>query len=368
MALAAESLGISRATAYKWLRRHRLESRLGPLLIRTHVGDYGEMRRLTHRGANPPSATSPLDSLAAAVAHGARRLDVPTGAHVVLAVSGGPDSMALLHGAARAEAGWHLTVAHLDHALRPESDDDATFVTDAAVALGLPSATRRTDVAALARDERRSTEDAGREARYRFLAELAGRNGLVMTAHTADDAAETVLLNLLRGAGLAGATGIPARRGNVRRPLLAERRATVRGWLDAAGIAYRDDPTNADPAFLRNRVRAELLPVMEALRPGAVDALTRFARLSADDDAVLNLIAAGEVAQRRTDDGAIDWRDPPTRALARRVLRLAIGEPPPALERIEALIDAAEGARGGLRIELGGGRAARVRKREIVFE
>ena len=195
-------------------------------------------------------------------------------------------------------------MAHLDHALRPDSADDAAFVTAAAAALGLASAMRRTDVAALARTEGRSLEDAGRAARYRFLAEVAGADGLVFTGHTADDAAETVLINLLRGSGLAGAAGIPARRGNVLRPLLGERRATLRGWLDAAGIAYRDDPTNADPAFLRNRVRGELLPLLEALRPGAIDALTRFARLASDDDALLDLIAAGgagAAARRRRE-------------------------------------------------------------------
>ena len=114
--------------------------------------------------------------------------------------------MALLHGAARlVETGaraWQLTVAHLDHGLRAESADDATFVTHAADALELPWELRRTDVAALARVEGRSIEDAGREARYRFLEEVAADDALIATAHTADDAAETVLLNLLRGSGL----------------------------------------------------------------------------------------------------------------------------------------------------------------------
>jgi tRNA(Ile)-lysidine synthase len=286
----------------------------------------------------------------------------------VLAVSGGADSMALLHAAARAPARWRLTVAHLDHALRPDSADDAAFVAAAAATLGLALATHRTDVAGLARSESRSLEDAGRVARYRFLAEVAGADGLVFTAHTADDAAETVLINLLRGSGLAGAAGIPARRGNVLRPLLGERRATLREWLDAAGIAYRDDPTNDDPAFLRNRVRRELLPLLEALRPGAVDALTRFARLAADDDALLDLIAAGELARRRGADGSIDWHEAPARPLGRRIARLAIGEPAPSAERVEALLDAAEGGRGGVRIELGGGRVGSVRERRLRLE
>jgi tRNA(Ile)-lysidine synthase len=312
------------------------------------------------------------DELAGIVARGAEHLGLPLDEPLVLAVSGGADSMALLHGAARvsrAEApDWHLVVAHLDHGLRPDSVDDASFVADAAAALGLPFEIRRTDVAALARAEGRSIEDAGREARYRFLEEVAPDNALIATAHTADDAAETVLLSLLRGAGLAGARGIPARRGRVVRPLLGERRATLRALLDAGGIAYRDDPSNADPAYLRNRVRGELMPLLEELRPGAVERIGRFARLAAADDALLDDLAAAELARRTGDDGTVDWRDPPDPALGRRILRLAVGQPTPSAERIEALVDAAGGDRGGVSIELGAGRVASVRGRRVRIE
>jgi tRNA(Ile)-lysidine synthase len=322
-------------------------------------------------GSNPPSATTPLalDALASAVGVGARALDVPKDAAIVLAISGGPDSMALLHGAARlvrtAGVAWQLSVAHLDHGLRADSATDATFVADAAAALGLPAAVRRTDVGALARAEGRSIEEAGRDARYRFLDEVASDDALIATAHTLDDAAETVLLNLVRGSGLAGAAGIPARRGRVIRPLLGERRATLRALLDGAGLTYQLDPSNEDPAFLRNRVRAELVPVLEHLRPGAIDRIGRFARLSADDDALLDEIAAAELARRTAGDGGIDWREPPPPALGRRILRLAIGPPAPKAERVEALLEAAAGDRGGIEIELGGGRAASVRLRRV---
>jgi tRNA(Ile)-lysidine synthase len=291
----------------------------------------------------------------------------------VLAVSGGADSMALLHGAAElvraSRCAWRLSVAHLDHGLRDDSADDATFVADAARDLDLRSDVRRTDVAALATERGISLEEAGREARYAFLADLAERDdALVATAHTLDDASETVLINLVRGSGLAGARGIPARRGRVVRPLLGERRATLRGLLDAAGLPYHDDPTNADPAYLRNRVRAELLPLMESLRPGAVEGIARFARLAADDDDLIDALASAELARRHAPDGAIDWQDPPPRALGRRVLRLALGEPAASAERIEALLGAAEGSRGGLTIELGAGRSASVRERRITFD
>jgi len=319
------------------------------------------------RHANPPSATTPSAQLAAAVERGAAALGIPDDATLVLAVSGGPDSMALLHGAAAAGR-WDLVIAHLDHGLRPDSADDARFVADAAAALGLPCEVRRTDVGALARDEGRSIEDAGREARYRFLADVAPDGALAATAHTLDDDAETVLLNLLRGSGLAGVAGIPGRRGRIVRPLLGERRSRLRELLDAAGLAYRIDPSNADPGFGRNRVRAELLPLLEGLRPGAVERIARFSRLAAEDDALLDELAATELARRLAPDGTIAWRDPPSRALGRRVLRLAAGDPAPSAERIEALLDAAEGDRGGVRIELGGGRVASVRERRIGLE
>jgi tRNA(Ile)-lysidine synthase len=321
-------------------------------------------------GSNPPSATNaaPLDELAAALDRGARALEIPDEADLVLAVSGGPDSMAMLRAAARlvqTGAGhWHLTVAHLDHQLRTASADDAAFVADAATALGLPVKIGRTDVSALARAERRSVEDAARHARYRFLEEVAPRGALIATAHTFDDLAETVLLNLMRGSGLTGARGIPARRGRVIRPLLGERRATLRTLLDAAGIGYSVDSSNEDPAHLRNRVRHEVLPLLEELRPGALDRIGQFARLAADDEAILEGLAAGEL-RRRVVDGEIDWHDPPPAAIARRVLRLAIGGSAPSAERIEALLEAAEGDQGGIRVELGGGRTASVSRRRI---
>lgn len=320
---------------------------------------------------DPVDEQQALEGLARSVDRGAASLSIEDDAELVLAVSGGPDSMALLLGAAqlvRTDARrWRLVVAHLDHALRPESADDAAFVADAAADLGVRAEVHRTDVAALARAEGASIEEAARGARYRFLEEVAPPDALIATAHTADDAAETVLINLLRGSGLAGMAGIPARRGRIVRPLLGERRAPLRAMLDAAGVAYRLDPSNDDPAFLRNRVRREVLPLLEELRSGAVERIGSFSRLAAEDDALLDELAGAELARRRAADGSIDWRDPPVAALARRVLRLAIGDPAPSAERIEALLGAAAGERGGVRIELGGGRAASVRQRRITF-
>ena len=315
-----------------------------------------------------------LRPIRAALADGAARLTILDGAAIVLAVSGGPDSTALLHGAAALapDHGWRLIVAHLDHGLRSTSADEAAAVAAIAAGMGLPAEIRRVDVAALASTEHRSLEDAGRQARYRFLEEVAaglGPGALIATAHTADDVAETILLRLARGSGLRGLRGIPARRGRIVRPLLGVRRSVLRSALDSAGITYAVDPSNADVAHARNRVRAELLPALERLNPAAVEALVRFGRLAADDDDLLDALAATELARRRSgDDGSLDWHHPPLRALGRRVLRLAIGDPAPSVERIEALLDAAEGPRGGVLIELGGGRRGSVRGRHIRLE
>lgn len=315
--------------------------------------------------------TGLLAPITDALADGAARLGIPDGAAIILAVSGGPDSTALLHGAAALapDRGWRLTVAHLDHGLRPTSADEGASVAAAAASLGLPVEVRRVDVAALAAAEHRSLEDAGRQARYRFLEEVAAARApeaLIATAHTADDVAETILLRLVRGSGLRGLRGIPARRGRIVRPLLHARRAELRAALDAAGVSYVIDPSNTDVAHARNRVRAELLPAIERLNPAAVGVLTRFGRLAAADDDLLDALAAAELAQRRDpDDASIDWHRPPARALGRRILRLAIGDPPPSAERVEALLDAAEGPRGGITIELGAGRVGSVRGRRI---
>ena len=324
-------------------------------------------------GSNPPSATNPsspgpmqaapMSALVAALEAACLRLGVTDGADVVLAVSGGPDSMALLHLAIAASPahGWRLCVAHLDHGLRAGSEGDARFVADAAAALGLTAHLRRTDVAALATERGEGIEEAGRQARYAFFEEVArsiGPDALVMTAHTADDQAETVLLHLSRGTGLAGLAGIAARRGRILRPLLDMRRATLRDALDRAEIQYRIDPSNADARFRRNRARAGLVPALEELHPGAVESLASSAARAADEDRAMDALTAADLAARRSADGAISWRPEPAPAIGRRLVRLAAGAPAPSAERVEALVSALGERRGGRVIELGGGRRA----------
>ena len=307
-----------------------------------------------------------MAALAARVEAFLVRLDVPDGAPLVLAVSGGPDSMALMHVVVEAARGhaWGPHVAHLDHGLRSDSAQDAQFVTDAASQLGLEVTIHKTDVAALAVERGDGLEEAGRVARYAFLEEVAAASGpdaVVLTAHNADDQAETVLLHLARGTGLAGLSGIAERRGRILRPLLGERRASLRQALDSAGIRYRIDPSNEDPRFSRNRARADLLPAFEGLHGRAIEAVSRMALQAADDDRLLDALALTVLATRRSADGWIDWRPALPRAIAARMVRAAAGVPAPSSERTEALVAAGNEGRGGRAIELGSGRSAMLR-------
>lgn len=189
---------------------------------------------------------------------------IPPGAHVLAAVSGGSDSTALLlalHG-----SGVRVTAAHYDHALRPGSEADARHVAELCGSLGVPLiAERRTQAPA-----RGSRQAAARRLRYEFLDRVRGRAGaeLVALGHTADDVVEGVVLHLLRGCGLAGMRGMPARRGYWVRPLLGAWRADLRAALRASGIGWLEDPSNQDARYARSRVRHELLPRLERDRPG----------------------------------------------------------------------------------------------------
>ncbi|MCC7417016.1 MAG: tRNA lysidine(34) synthetase TilS [Acidobacteria bacterium] len=188
---------------------------------------------------------------------------------VVLAVSGGSDSIALAHLMRALAAGGALKiagVAHFNHQLRPAADDDERFVREAAAALGWPFVVEREDVAARARAARRSVEHAAHVARHAFFERACDRlNGeVVALGHTRDDQAETFLLRLLRGAGARGLGSMRPRRGRLVRPLLACRRAELRAWLDRGRIGFVEDASNADVSIPRNRIRAELVPLLEA--------------------------------------------------------------------------------------------------------
>lgn len=205
---------------------------------------------------------------------------LPPGSRVLCALSGGADSMCLLHMLSQRKD-LSLTAAHFNHQLRgPESDEDEAFVRDVCARWGIPLTVDRGDVGALAQREGLSTEEAGRILRYAFLEEAARKEGcdLIATAHNADDNAEAMLLSLIRGTGLAGLSGIPPRRGNIVRPLLSFTRSEILAYLEEHNIPHREDSSNADEAYARNRLRAQVMPVLRQLNPRASEHILQTAR------------------------------------------------------------------------------------------
>lgn len=232
---------------------------------------------MSHSG----SGADPRVTFPAAVRANLDRLRGSASGPGVVAVSGGADSVALLRALADDPPVSDLIIAHLNHRLRgAESDADAAFV--AGLFPNLPHRTESIDVAAAARGD--NLEDTARRVRYDFLARVAHEAGAawVATAHTLDDQAETVLHRLIRGTGLRGLRGIAECREltpgvRLLRPILTLSRADVIAYLRALGQAWREDATNRDPAFTRNRIRHELLPVLRTFSPEIAEALARTA-------------------------------------------------------------------------------------------
>jgi tRNA(Ile)-lysidine synthase len=253
---------------------------------------------------------------------------------VLVAVSGGADSTALLHALVRlSEEGraFSLEVAHLDHGLRgEESAADARFVAEVAAGLGLPGHLERLAPGSLER-QGVSRQEAAREARLAWLERVAGETlaQRIALGHSADDLAEEVLMRLLSGAGPRGLAGMRARRGPFIRPLIECRRSEIEAWLETCGIPWREDGTNYLDAYLRNRVRHRLLPALEAdYNPNLRESLVRQAAILGEEDDLLERLAT-EIFETlaRVEVGALAF---PTAALAaehpalqRRLLRLA---------------------------------------------
>ena len=193
---------------------------------------------------------------------------IAEGDSVLVGVSGGPDSVALLHLLRdRAPARrLHLGIAHLNHQLREGAGRDEEFVRQLAAALGLPFHGHRAEVRAWQVRHRLSLEEAARQVRYAFFEEVCAANGYAKIAlgHHADDNAETLLLHLLRGSGRLGLSGIPAiRAGGTIRPLIFATRSDIADYLRTRKIPYVSDPTNTDITFFRNRIRHRLIPDLE---------------------------------------------------------------------------------------------------------
>lgn len=224
---------------------------------------------------------------------------IPAGAVIVAAVSGGADSLALLHllAALRQKLRFRLQAATFDHGLRgEESAEDARHVVALARAWDVPVTAGRADEIDLPREGAGGIEQWARMARYRFLARVMGEVGAdrVATGHQLDDQAETVLMRLLRGGGEIGLAGMayvapmpeaPDR--TVIRPLLGVRRAEIEAYCQAHGIQPRHDSSNDDPALLRNRIRHEILPLLRQINPQVERALAQTGEVAALNDAFL---------------------------------------------------------------------------------
>jgi tRNA(Ile)-lysidine synthase len=216
------------------------------------------------------------------------------GDHLLVAVSGGPDSVALLAVLASLTPSWRLRLSalHVNYGLRgEESEEDERFVSRLCAGLGVPLVCERVNLhRADGLLKGLSLQARAREARYAALRRVAVTLGAdkIALGHTADDQAETLLMWMLRGSGTAGLAGIrPVREGLYVRPLLGASRADVLAYLKARGLTFRTDSSNAKPLYLRNRVRRDLLPLLKEFNPAVVDALTRQAAILRDEDLCL---------------------------------------------------------------------------------
>jgi tRNA(Ile)-lysidine synthase len=243
-----------------------------------------------------------LDSLQAALVE---TCHLKPGARILLGLSGGPDSLCLLHALAR--MGWDVAAAHFDHSLRPESAEEAQMVAGIAANLGVACVIECGDVPAYARGKGLSIEEAARTLRYGFLFAQARRCGAqaVAVAHTADDQVETVLMHLLRGAGLAGLKGmsmravLPERDTDMPlvRPLLSTWRCEVEAYCQEAQLHPLQDPSNQNVAFFRNRLRHELIPYLESYNPNIRQGIWRSAQALAGDHDTLQALVETTWAQ-----------------------------------------------------------------------
>ena len=279
------------------------------------------------------------------------------GEALLVGVSGGPDSVALLD--ALVKSGRRPHVCHLNHRLRgPASDADAEFVRDLATRHGLTSSIEWRKVA--------GDEDGARRARHEFFAKVAAQTGIrkLALAHTADDQVETFLLRLLRGAGVPGLIGIwPERQlGTLRviRPMLKVRRVEVLEYLSAQGLKYREDASNTDTRFTRNRIRHELLPMLERdFNPAVREVLLHTAEILRDEDFYLLHHVAQRFYMTVCQNDAVNVKalaNCPV-AIQRRVLRFWLGgdaesAPSFTFDQIEAVRHAALGDSPGAAVDL----------------
>lgn len=292
---------------------------------------------------------------------------------VLVGVSGGPDSMALLHVLLRLAPGLGvlLGVAHLNHGLRgAASDADHQFVAASTRRLGLPFYGRRTDVDAYRKKERLSLEEAGRQQRYDFFFGVADQYGFdkVAVGHHREDNAELILMNLIRGSGLSGLAGIPpVRQNRIVRPLIRSSRQDIQRFIEVEKIDYVVDASNQEQRFLRNRIRHHLIPLIErAYNPKLIDALDRLTDIVQAEEAWMDgwTQAAASTCVQAVNSNQFQLKvslsSTMPRAAQRRLVRFIVQKTKGDLRRvgfghIEAVIALMNAGSGEGQIDLPGG-------------
>lgn len=271
---------------------------------------------------------------------------------VVCAVSGGADSVALLH--CLRELGVPVTAAHYNHCLRGEaSDGDEAFVRRLCASWGVPLTVGRGNAAEFAAETGRSIEEAARVLRYEFL---LAQPGLVALAHHADDQVETVLLNLIRGTGLKGLGAMEPRRGRLVRPLLTATREEIEAYLRANYLPHREDATNFDDDALRNRLRHHVVPLLRRENPNLAETVGRMTDLLHRDEAYLQQETEALLTRAKRPGGydVCLLRQAPE-VLRDRAMRQLLAIPKPTMTHVQAAASLLDGTCGSAQVCLPGG-------------
>ena len=286
---------------------------------------------------------------------------IPAGSKVLCALSGGADSMYLL--CRLQEAGYNVHAAHYNHRLRPTAERDERFVRDWCETHRIPLSVGSGDVAVFAAEHGLGIEEAARELRYDFLYRTAAQTGctLIATGHHAGDNAETVLMNLIRGCGLNGLCGIPERRGMLVRPMLEISPQEIRSYLSGCGISWMEDESNQDESYTRNRIRHQLIPLLEELNPQAVRHINDSALRLRADEAELVRQAQPLLSQfNEAEDGLsvpVSVLNSAPRPIALRALRNAV--PNAQAVHLEAILDLCRSTDPSAQLNLPGGTVRR---------
>lgn len=255
----------------------------------------------------------------------------PRGCTVIVGLSGGADSIAMTYYLLRRAAAWdiHLAAAHVNHGLRgEEADRDEQFVRSFCDKNGITLRVLRADVSAMAREKSQGIEECGREVRYSFFRSLCGPDGRIATAHTLSDSAETVLMNLAKGAGPKGLCGIPPVRGNIIRPLIGITRAEVESYCSGFGLNFVTDSTNLTDGYGRNKLRLHTVPVFREINPEFEHAVERTMQILRCDEEYLDRLAEKYLNDAVLPEGGyrLDFLQKTPCAILPRVVTAAAGK------------------------------------------